>query len=375
MTLDLLPLVFATALSHSDTEPPSGEQILQLALKQRQAITKMTATFNGVLEQPDKKPPTKKTVSRYWIDGNQLRNDRPTEILSFNSPKEGQYIRFHPSGPTGPKVALVIGLIKEPRGMLFSVDPRVLGLQPARNGHLWLYKLDTFLGRADRTKPTLEKGKWKEHDSYIVRFALTTGVENKWTYTIVPALDHSVVRVEYENKDGSKGTCESEMQRYGKPGAWFPKRCVSELRKKDGKLEWRYTTEVVDVTINEPFPVDPFQLPGMNIPVDTPIHDDSVPDKLYKWDGKKIVERETPKKVAETREEMSFAQGDEGSKRTLLLAASGGFALAGVIAVGFVYRKRRPLEATLASKSKPEKREEKTEGGSDAQSPHTAPSP
>lgn len=360
MSIYLLSILgFAMSFGQEPPKMPTGEEALQLALKQRQAITKVAATFRSRMEKPGQKEPWQgksrpEWSVRFWLDGNKLRNDELTAPHSFqclNCPKDGQFIFFMniKPDPAHPVVAVELRKITN-AGTLNLTDPRVLGLQTVDRGLLWSYKMDSLIGRADRTKATLEKGKWQGHDCYIVRSELSTAPKSKIAWTIVPGMDHSVVRIEAENKTkenkGWSGKCESVMLRYGKPGIWFPKSCVIES-SVEGKVEWRDMIEVTDVTLNEALPATAFSLAGMDIPVGALMKDTEAPNKLYKWDGKNPVEVETGPRNRPT--DSSPPEESQSGKmpRTGLFAASGSLAVFGAVALGLFYRKRKPSTKEL----------------------------
>lgn len=358
MATELLALLATVALQ-GDGPLPSAEKALELAIKQRQSITKFAGTFKFVRdESAPKKAGAKEfsTVSarRFWLDGIQLREDRFVadriqSIQCRNCEKAGQFIRFHNVKIGANPVMIELGTMPgdgvkgDPNYRnLFFTDPRVFGLQPSISGVLHAFKIDTMLGRADRTPPILEKTKWNGYDAYIIRFVLTTGDKAKYAYWLVPAMDYSVVRVDGESESMGRKTSlslKSEMERHGKPGIWFPKSYVAESHI-DGKLAWSDTVSVTDVTINQPLPADTFRLAGMNIPAGWPIKGSALPDKTkqYEWDGKKIVERGAPKGKAPPDEASSAPPGS--SQRGLFLTGAGVLALGGTVALALAYRKR-----------------------------------
>jgi len=357
MSINVITLLAVTVgLAQRPAQLPSGDEVLQLAIKQRRDITKVMATFRSVLEERETKESSKKRKKappelriKFWLDGTKLRNDRlpgSPAIECLNCPREGEFIRSLGGKPDTlqPTVTVYLGKISQ-GGAAPLTDPRILGLQPVYRGIMYSYRIDTIMGRADRTKPALEKGKWQGHDCYVVRLELT-GPKTKFAFTIIPAMDHSVVRVEAENRRPDNtvwsATCESAMQRYGKPGWWFPKSCITES-KVDGKLEWRDTVEVSDVTLNEPLPAKVFSLSGMDIPVGAIVMDTSSPGKLFEWDGKSVVELpQPPSKKTGTSETPSQAQQRRNPPRTMLFAASGSLGVLAMVALGLFYRKRKP---------------------------------
>lgn len=343
------PLLAAVLLGGEG--PPSAEDVLKLAMKQRQSISKFAGTFKFAVEEPNAKKAKYELNFRIWLDGIQLRQDDLTDgqargIRGRNCEKEGQYVHApNLVKEAGGKVAIQFGTMPAEGkkgdhnfGNIFFVDPRVVGLQADTAGVLYHYKLDSELGRADRTAPTIEKTKWNGHDAYLVRFTVKT-TKTTCAFWIVPEMDHSVVRIEYEGAGKYAKSLKCEMERYGKPGTWFPKSYQAQL-VVDGKLRWRDSMELSDVKINEPIPADTFQFVGMNIPEGWPVHGSAVPfkGKWATWDGKKLVEPEPRKKKAQPKE-MS-AEAPDGPPRGLLLTASAGFAVVGAIALSLFFWKR-----------------------------------
>ena len=289
---------------------------------------------------------------RWFLDGDKLRQDRLDngkieDLKCRNCEKEGQFIRFINQGkPVYMEYGTMPGDGRRGDGNyrnLFLIDPRVLGLMATTAGVLHPYQLDSILATTDRTPPTLEKNKWNGKDAFIVRFEAKSGPKIKYALWIVPSMDYSVVQSAKESEDGS-GTkyasiLKCEMEKYGKPGTWFPKSYAAE-DVSVGKTLWREKMELSDVTINEPLPANTFKLAGMNIPVGWPIYGSALPDKRkrYKWDGSKIVESDSPK--AKDQPKSSSAAPTNGTPRGVLLAGAGGLAIAGTLTLGLFFRKR-----------------------------------
>jgi hypothetical protein len=290
------------------------------------------------------------------LDGSKLRQDllvaeSAKEIKCRNCEKEGQFVHFLKTETTKGPVYMEYGSMPgdgrqgDPNYRnLFFIDPRVFGLRASRAGQMHAHQLDAILGKTDRTPPSLEKTKWNGNEAYIVRFTATSGPKAKFAYWIVPEMDHSVVRCEHEGQDdaGKKylASLKCEIEKYGKPGIWFPKAYVAEGTSGEKSL-WRETMHLTDVKINEDLPPDTFKLIGMNIPVGWPIYGTAVPDKnkKYKWDGSKMIES-TPPNAKDQPKQTASAPLEEGSAKTILLTAAAALAVSGTVALGLYFRNR-----------------------------------
>jgi hypothetical protein len=351
-------LLFAAfALQVQVKQPsPTPVKVLELALEQRRSVSQFAGTFQINTQQPQNKGKETTASFRIWLSGNQLRHDTfrgaiVNRNICRNCEKDGQFIRYHNAKFANKSVYLEYGTMPgngragDPnfRNLLF-IDPRVMGLQPSSAGALHKFTLDGTLGSTDRTAPTLEKSKWNGHDVFLVRFAVTTYGKPKRTYYIVPAMDHSVVRVDFERTDdgGRKfaGSLKCDMMRYGKAGIWFPKSYLLEAFV-DGKVHVRETMKLTDVTINEPLPANTFRLAGMKLPVGWPIRGSALPNKnkAYEWNGKSPVE-EKPAPAPKGSAEDVFSESSGAPRRNVLLAAAGTFAVAGAFALGAFFWKR-----------------------------------
>ncbi len=329
--------ILALFTAGQGAKTPDPGEILELALKQRQGIKTFAGTFRWTLTKSG--GTTSDWGLRLWLDGKRLRQDRLAgegvkEITCINCEKEGQFIQFH----SADKVSVQYEKMDSANYRdIMLVDPRVVGLQTAQSGFLWNYKLDTSLGSADRSAPTSEKTKWNGIDGYVVRFKQTT-TGRKLTYWIVPSMDYSVVRVDFEITGKNVITTRSlkcEMEKHGKPGVWFPKSYVAE-EYKGGKLTWSEKLAITDVKINEDLPVDTFRFAGMNIPAGRTIYGNALPtkrSKIYQWDGKEIIEVDRAKNKEPTKEMSEASPVNRG----MLLAGAGGLSVVGAVALCRVF--------------------------------------
>ena len=126
------------ACGQAEVKAPDAEEVLKLALKQRQAITKFAGTFKFSLEKNDAKNTSLGYAFRTWIDGNKQRQDLlnagdTLNVECRNCEQEGQFIRFH--SVESPKRIVSIEYGTMPRGdkkgdhnygNLIFTDPRQL---------------------------------------------------------------------------------------------------------------------------------------------------------------------------------------------------------------------------------------------------------
>jgi hypothetical protein len=347
----IFPLVVAATLSQG----PTADEVLKLAIKQRQAITRFSGTLRFRVEEPESNRAKEfERTYRFWLDAIQLRQDELSgeQVLAINCrncEKKGQYIRCPTMNKDErAKVSIEFGSMpgEGRKGdanyhNMFLLDPRVIGLQAETVGVLHHYKLDTELGRTDRGPATLEKTKWNGHETYLIRFVVKT-TKVKYSFWIVPTMDHSVVRIDCEGEGKYLKTVKCDMDRYGKPATWFPKSYVAEL-VVDGKLRWRDSMDLSDAKINEPVPASAFQLSGMGIPEGWPLNGSALPFKSKKgtWDGQKLIEAEIrTKKSAPPKKELSVAPSDLTPPRGLLLGVGAVMAMVGAIALTLFFWKR-----------------------------------
>jgi hypothetical protein len=212
----------------------------------------------------------------------------------------------------------------------------VFGLVPTPSLVLFHHRIDSILGEMNRTKPALERARWKEHDCYIIRYTNLMKSKPKVAIWVVPSMDHSVVRIEVESSsdgDHSKTWIESDLKRYGKAGIWYPTSCTY-ANYKNGNLHQRELIEISEATLNEPIAPDTFRMIGMDIPPGTPVSGSALPPRRHLWDGRAIVRQAMPA-VPESPPPQSSAN------RSLLLVA--GLVLM-FVATTFVYlffRKRK----------------------------------
>jgi hypothetical protein len=339
---------FLVTLALQGDGQPSAEKVLELALKQRQAITKFTGTFKCDMEKNNAQ--TRKFAFTFWLDGKKLRQDklvgnRITDCR--NCEKDGQFIHFNSTKVQGNPVSMEFGTMPGDGKKgdtnyqnMFFYDPRVFGLQTASIDNFHAYALDTLLGGADRTAPSLEKTRWNGQEAYLVQFTRTTS-QAKVSFWIVPEMDYSVVQVESAGTVAGKSFNQSlkcEMERYGKPGVWFPKSYVAE-GALEGKSAWKEKMQISDVKINEAIPADTFRMVGMNIPAGWPVHGSALPNKnkRYEWDGTDLVER----KAANKRDRPKNASESPSShKNGMLLTAAGGLSVFGATALAIFFWKR-----------------------------------
>lgn len=352
MSLDVTVLLFASVLAQDGPKTPGAEEVLEAAISQRRAITRGTVKLRFVSEYPIRvENPVTTGEMQLWVDGHRLRSDishtfDPKEPLwrnsyGLNCQKEGHYVIY--SEPKGKEqVSVRLGKIgdENQKGHLAVADFRALGMNPAGiAGTLRHYQLDSELGRADRTKPTLERARWQENECWIVRYTWLTAPKGKIAIWIVPSMDHSVVKMELEIQSmgrHEKEVAEFNLKRYGKKGIWYPKSCTY-VAHHDGKFFSKAATEVLEATFNEPIPADTFGFAGMKIPPGTPVNGSGVPAVgRYVWDGRDIVE--VPKGP-------QMPASVPSSNRTWLLVLGGALTLTAGAACWLLLRKSKAARA------------------------------
>lgn len=288
---------------HSDAATPRAVEIEKRAVDYRRSIQRGHVVFDQKTYDADHDSPDRVRTTTLWFDGNRIRSDVQLSYGPSNSPhrevtcmgceRAQQYLFYTFEKKPGGVFALSLSEVKarnDPRIKQF-LDLRMLGMAPDSSPNLVKYHLESFLLRADRKPPKLKKDTWQGKDCWLVTYAdlQFDGTHRTW---IVPEYGHSVVRMEWEwaGRQGERvvDAVESEYQRFGPSGTWYPNRCVY-MRTSGGKPVEKEVVGVKVVSLNEPLPEEAFTLAGIGIPAYTPVSGPPDPRGPLVWDGKELI--------------------------------------------------------------------------------------
>jgi hypothetical protein len=213
--------------------------------------------------------------------------------------------------------------------------PRLLGTVPEPIPELLRnYHLESYLGRTDRTRPTVQHDQVGQRECWRIDYEVLNGT--KVSLWMAPEWGFNPVRIETRSKLGGKQyhhKFEATYQRADEQH-WYPQSCqywhtIDNHRAKEATLE------VNLLAFNHPPDAKIFELIGMGIPAGTTAHkfpEESSPGGLI-WNGKELI---PARQARESSQNM----------RVRLLALAGVLALvASVALVYFIKQKRRRVSA------------------------------
>ncbi len=304
-------LLLLTCLPLSSAQTVDPEAIEKEALAPRRAlksgIVELTSHYSEFAG--GKKTVSGETTYTIWFDGDQIRRDayrhyQPAqkhqklakdayrEVSCFG--KDQHYWWTDKVGLNG--AAYVLRVDNDPKSItstLFTIThPNVIGMAPRTFANLVHHNTpDNFIGRADRTPPSMTREATGGVDCWKIEFSLKNGVKARaW---IAPDRGYSPIRLETEFTSAGKvyfHELHSDVAPIPGANLWFPRRCEC-LRRIDGAVVAAETLDVALHDVNKPVPASVFTLAGLDIPPGTHvsfIHFDP-PRKMETWDGKKLV--------------------------------------------------------------------------------------
>jgi hypothetical protein len=281
--------------------PPSAAEVERRALEHRRSIRSAHVVCKQKTYDAGAASPDRERVTTIWYDGMRIRADillsyqkgapphREVDCLGCERPDH--YVAYGEQKVEGGVLALECRPVDKRRPpTLRVIDPRLIGMAPDSSPNLRKYHLESFLGRADRSPPTVEASNWKGEKVWRVSYSDFKNVQYRiW---IVPDYGYGVTRIEAEwNASGKHflDSIESEYSQVGTMGFWFPTRCIYERIANEKPVE-KEVMDIEFVSINEPVDPGAFQLSGMNIRPNTPITGIHGPrgEELI-WDGNELV--------------------------------------------------------------------------------------
>jgi hypothetical protein len=195
------------------------------------------------------------------------------------------------------------------------LDPRLLGLYPASSPQLNLATrhLESFIGRQDREKVSVQHAQFAGHDAWLLKYRLLQGTGVDARVWVVPEWGPNPARIEAEWKTPEKHFMDSVECSYQQDAAskiWYPK-TSKYIRTLNGDPEREEDVTVESLSVNAIVPSNALELSGMDIPVNTAILNH--PDYRigsFAWDGEKVVQ--TDKQPAGPAQVTSTLAGSRG---------------------------------------------------------------
>ena len=291
------------ALGWLAAQPSNITNTEKAAVAARQKIVSAHLEMDQTLYRGESSDPSVVRTTTIWFDGRRCRNDvmhKVTmggpfrEICCNNAPFVGYHLYFTTrSQPGEPPTGVLITKLTPARKLieLNVIDPRTIGMALVSSGNLVTSTIDSVVGRADRRATTEVAEIFGGRPCRLVEY-IGRPVPYRMRLWIVPECDYAVAKLELTSDDGKVvETVENSLTFIPSARLWFLE--ASEYRQVfDGRLVQRETVKVNVKSLNEPVPDGSFTLEGMDIPPGTYVigAPDTVPGKVYKWNGQEIVE-------------------------------------------------------------------------------------
>ncbi len=299
----MLPLVFLGALGSGMAQMPDAESLEQQVLDYRRSLHAAELILHQTAHYRVTNPRTVTRTTFIWLDGDSIRCDiiakpeKATEEerqITCNNCQLKKYFMSYTEIKSDPgKIPIIFEPLNEQidpnRAQI--LDPRLLGMEAVESANLCRSRLDSVVGRPDRSKPEITRDQRNGVDCYRISYKLRSGDDVRvW---IDSQRGPSVLRMEIDFQiDGERcmDSVESELHDFGK-GLWFPRKTtyVRECKGKLVELKAREVAEIEVKSLNQSLPEKVFNLAGMSLREGTPIvglHDVSKGPVF--WDGNQI---------------------------------------------------------------------------------------
>jgi hypothetical protein len=281
-------------------QPPVAEDVAAVekaALANRQAVRTAYVVLRRDYRSHKDPADNRKAEATIWMDGDRLRTDHVDHYPGLGDQAGRRYIEcFNCERPghhlTYPEVPHVVGRLEPVPGGKFesvraTIDPRLIGYVPVTYGVLWHFRLDSYIGRADRSDPQLTREALNGVDCRVVRYTFVQG-KVQVAIWFDPKRGHHPLRIVHA-ENGFRMAVDVEPQPAGN-GLWYPK-TVRFTEHVGGKLAIEEVVEVTEVRLNEPIPADTFMLRGMGIADGThfSVYGTKPTERSWVWTGGQLV--------------------------------------------------------------------------------------
>ncbi len=349
--------MFPLFLFLAGMQAPTAESIERAFAASRTDLTAGRLTIEVDITRSHPRDHKETFVETIYFDGQRFRCDRtpsgvtPTyrTIYCEHCEREKCYVFFDeraldPKMRQLPLRLEMMGLVPGTGrvGGDRKFDPRVIGVGARSFFAYQSISVGRFVGRTDRSPPTVAPAEWHGKVAWVVSCRLNHGPSTRATY--VPDLGYSMVKYELNAEPKEPGdvpvklVMESEPDQFGPKKHWFPRKVLYQSFRGN-ELTEKNVIHVKEAVFNEPLPADTFKIAGMGVPPGAAVMM-LVPGAVgsYVWDGSKIVGVKTPRPVAEA-DKAPEAETDRWRARWS--TASVALSLAGVAALGVYYRRSR----------------------------------
>lgn len=245
------------------------------ALANRQAVRTAFLSVRCNYKSYSKPTDDRRSEATIWMDGDRLRTDHVDHYPGLGEAAGKRYIEcFNCERPghqvSYPELPHVAGRIEpmisgKPRKAAATIDPRLFGYVPMDYSTLGHFRLDSYIGRTDRSDPLLTREMLDGVECRVVRYTL---VQGKVRVTTWFDSKRGYIPLRMESTEGNidhefRMSVSVVPQSVGN-GLWYPKSVRFTLHQAS-KLETDETIEMTEVRINQPIPDETFALKGMGI--------------------------------------------------------------------------------------------------------------
>ncbi|MCX8108660.1 MAG: hypothetical protein N3G20_07650 [Verrucomicrobiae bacterium] len=270
---------------------PTGNEVEREIVRHRSAIVRGSAKIR-VVTIGSSDSDSQRQMIHHWFDGRRIREDRfrtsadgssqtIRDVYCWHCPQQGYGFHWTTHQPPGGPVAATIDRLDRQGTVLADVKPldlRIVGLVPSYFSvvHTRTFK-DVF---TERKKSYTGVTATVMNNEPCLLLTFLDEIGREWKVWCAPEKQYNVVQIKIKEKLEDQGgprdsgideiELRNEIEKIGTQGIWFPKRSILTHYWK-GAVQEQETVELMDVTLNDPLPLETFTVSGWDIPDGTPV--------------------------------------------------------------------------------------------------------